>query len=42
MHTDFVNEIVTKEEDIIEARATQSKMNYSALESDMTDLKESL
>ena len=41
-HTKFIKEESTKTEDIQDARASQNKMNYSALETDITDLKQSL
>ena len=41
-HVEFVNSEVTKMEDIENARASQTQMVYSELQSDITDLKESL
>ena len=38
----FVKEESTNETEIQEARAKQTKLNYSALETDITDLRESL
>ena len=39
-HGKFVKEVVFKTEDIEEAKVSHTKYNYSALETDITDLKE--
>ena len=39
-HAKFVNDTTTNYEDIEAARFSQTKMNYSLLESDITELKE--
>ena len=41
-HVEFVNSEMTRKEDIENARASQTQMVYSELQSDITDLKESL